>query len=529
MVVDTINASLTIGADEFFVINAKVVHSDYKSSNYAEIKCYPDATVEIPTDITELRGRSATLTCDTTLSEKRNTLRQDDAAGDPSIEPDNLLFSGNVARIYRAGDGSIDVVLFDPGQALFESFSGREEDEVSSISRLRPGDEGFEQVSSSESSIQNAKISLVQPSGEDGGGSSETVLIRAKDVVERVLTLIGVSDKEITLSEGGTPFTVNGEEFVGAYNRELYFENTEWKAYDLLKEVERRTESTFNFKKDGTFKFGVPEVRRHKLFFVTETTAGIKSPPYQSVKVIGTGVRSDTDSIDNPGVVSENRIVKKRALKPSVNGSERIQEGQTKEPVYTYKSSDLVTDSQVESTADKIIGEIKDQQKGGEITVIGYPEITLNDTLVLTEEFGGEAYTATKITHRIDSSDGFTTKINVSAPIIPDRLRGLLPVSDERRGRAEAGQTPSLGLDNNEETGDVVDQVVGRYDDLEEEFEQSAEDDDSPVGSRGSDDVPLDEVVSKGITRVSEAIDILRTPSSPSPLAEPDTEETSQE
>jgi hypothetical protein len=66
MVVDSIDASLTIGADEFFVINTKVVHSDYKNSNYAEIKCYPSPSVEIPTDITEFRGRSATLTCDTT-------------------------------------------------------------------------------------------------------------------------------------------------------------------------------------------------------------------------------------------------------------------------------------------------------------------------------------------------------------------------------------------------------------------------------------------------------------------------------
>jgi len=516
MVVDSIDASLTIGADEFFVINTKVVHSDYKNSNYAEIKCYPSPSVEIPTDITEFRGRSATLTCDTTLSEKRNLLRQQDAAGDTSIEPDNLLFSGNVARIYRAGDGSIDVVLFDPGQSLFESFSGREEDEVSSISRLRPGDEGFEQVSSSESSIQNGEISLVQPSGEDGGGSSETVLIKAKDVVTKVLNDIGVADREITLAEGGTTFTVNGQEFTGAYNRELYFENTEWNAHELLKEVERRTESTFNFKKDGTFKFGVPEIRRHKLFFVTETTAGIKSPPYQSVKVIGTGIRSDSDNIDNPGVVSENKIVKKRALKPSVNGSERIEEGQTKEPVYTYKSADLVTDTQVESTADQIINEIKSQQKGGEITVIGYPEITLNDTLIVPEEFGGEAYTATKITHRINSSDGFTTKINVTAPIIPDRLGGLLPVSDERRGRAAAGQSTSLGLDENEEAGNIVDQTVGRYNELEEEFEQSAEEDDTPVGRRGPDDAPLEEVVSEGITSVSEAIKALRGTITPS-------------
>ena len=515
MVTDTINAELIIGERLFFVINAKVVHSNYKSSNYAEIKCYPKPDVELPEDVTTLRGKTASITVDTTLSEKRNVIRENDPDGDPRIEVDNRLFEGNVARIYNAGDGSIDVVLFDPGQSLFESFSAQSSNASGTNSEQ------------TQSSIQNAKITLPSPQSEDVD-NDQRIEIKAKEAVELVLEKIGITERTIELTDGGKEFTVNGETFVGAYNRNLSFDKAEWNAHNLLVEIENRTESTFLFEKDGTFKFGTPNIKRHKLFFVTETTAGIKSPPYQSVKVVGTGILSDSADIENPAVITEDKIVKKFALEDDsvadggptdfeqdqlasqrVGGvtesteSDGIVSGITKEPVYTYKSADLVTDAQVQSAARSIIRKIKEQQKGGEITVIGYPEITLNDSIIMPEEFGGEAYAATKITHRINSSDGFITKINVTAPLIDDGLGQSVDIGEETDdiptssiSRLRPGDEP---VEENESLG------------LVEFPEDAVSDDNLPVGKRSEDDVPLGEFIEQRFTRIAEVMRFIDT------------------
>jgi len=125
--------------------------------------------------------------------------------------------------------------------------------------------------------------------------------------------------------------------------------------------------------------------------------------------------------------------------------------------VYTYKSADLVTDQQVESVANKLINKIGEQQKTGEITMVGFPEVTLDDVLVMPDSdpqpMGGEDYAVTKITHRINNGDGFITKVQVSAPFVetlfydePQDYGSFKPTTIlEQRGG-----TP-LGLQNTEQ------------------------------------------------------------------------------
>ena len=475
MFADELEPELLIDGQEWNLISAKVVHSQTEKPNYAEIKCVPSPELDesdIPDYLPELRSAPASLSCKTDLSQARARIAEENGS---EFETDSLLFDGYVARIYPVGDKSVDVVLFDPGQSLFEKSTGTSEDEEEEDSNAVGGGgtasgprqssgTSSESTQKDQTSIQNAVIDLTnsqftrQVEQENAEGKITEIL--AYYAVKYILDELGITDRDISgiIKKEGTEYTVGEETYTGGYNIPLQFADPTGTAVELLDKVANETESTYWFDKRGTFNFGPPQISEYNVRYITDSTAGITTPPYQSVKVIGTGVASEEGYTATNQIV-ENPIVKKVALEDvdQSAGGYSTREGALRDPVYTYKSADLVTDQQVESVANKLINKIGEQQKTGEITMVGFPEVTLDDVLVMpdseSQPMGGEDYAVTKITHRINNGDGFITKVQVSAPFVetlfydePQDYGSLKPTTIlEQRGG-----TP-LGLQNTEQ------------------------------------------------------------------------------
>jgi len=436
---DRLETDFTIDGVQWEVIDAKVVHSQTEKPNYAEVKAVvaedvPDG--EIPETITNLRGSTSSLSIETELSEKRKEIAEE--AGN-EFEVDPLLFSGRVARIYPNGDKSVDVVLFDPGQSLFEQSSGSSSD------------------SSDKTSVQNTIINLAESqfSSFESRRTETVTEIRALDAVQYITDELGITDRDLTglRREVGTEYTVDGETRLGGKNILLKFKNPKATASEILEQIANETESTYWFDKEGTFNFGPPDIKTFDVRYITDTTAGITTPPYQSVEVIGTGVASE-GGFTATNVIPEENIIKRIAIKSfdQSEGGYELEQNALKAPVYRYKSADLVTDAQVASTAQKLIEKIGEQQKTGEITMVGFPELTLDDIIRVPDSdqqpMGGEDYAVTKITHRINSSDGFTTKVKVSAPFVGTKVQTPSP---------EYGQfKPTTLLEKREVDGEEV-------------------------------------------------------------------------
>ena len=490
MFADELKPELIIDGQEWNLISAKVVHSQTEQPNYAEIKCVPSLDIgadALPESLPSLRGSSAQLSCKTDLSEARANIAEENGA---EFETDSLLFGGRVARIYPVGDKSVDVVLFDPGQSLFEQSSGEspEEDDEQTDDNTPGGggtatgprqedttiSEDEESSSSSQgadqTSIQNKVIDLTESQFtrevEQEEAEGKVTEILAYYAVKYILDELGITDRDISgiIKREGTEYTVGEETYKGGYNVPLQFPEPTGTAAELLDKVATLTDSTYWFDKEGTFIFGPPDISEYKLRYITDTTAGITTPPYQSVKVIGTGVASE-QGFAATSQIAENPIIKRANLSPiSQSGESSSDEGSAiqtdpsvlREPTYTYKSADLVTDQQVQSAVNNIATKIYEQQKTGEITIVGFPEVTLDDVLIMpdtdTQPMGGEDYAVTKITHRINNGDGFTTKIEVTAPFVNSGLYSAPTDYGEFKPTTileRKGGTP-LGLQNQE-------------------------------------------------------------------------------
>jgi len=310
MFADELEPELLIDGQEWNLISAKVVHSQTEKPNYAEIKCVPSPELDesdIPDYLPELRSAPASLSCKTDLSQARARIAEENGS---EFETDSLLFDGYVARIYPVGDKSVDVVLFDPGQSLFEKSTGTSEDEEEEDSNAVGGGgtasgprqssgTSSESTQKDQTSIQNAVIDLTnsqftrQVEQENAEGKITEIL--AYYAVKYILDELGITDRDISgiIKKEGTEYTVGEETYTGGYNIPLQFADPTGTAVELLDKVANETESTYWFDKRGTFNFGPPQISEYNVRYITDSTAGITTPPYQSVKVIGTGVASE--------------------------------------------------------------------------------------------------------------------------------------------------------------------------------------------------------------------------------------------
>jgi hypothetical protein len=301
----------------------------------------------------------------------------------------------------------------------------------------------------------------------------------------RTLGLDPDSDNvNIRLSDEGTNFGVEDYPTMGI-NTDLLFEDNEIKLVDLFEKIRKETKSEWWFEKDGTFNFGaLPPQQQHNLRFITDTTAGLNTPPYRSVKVIGSGIAS-SDGKSAAQLRSDEKIIRKREIRKPTQ--EEIEENEIYgsdtnkikprppedynnllEPVFTYKNLELTTIDQVENAADSIANDLAEQTKKGKITTTGFPEVTPLDTVRMPQAedesklnyserqpMGGAEYNVRKVVHKLNDSDGFKTVIHVSG------------LTDKSRTDFEEVEEPDddsqPDANDNNESGDIWDAIAQSF------------------------------------------------------------------
>jgi len=451
---DNVEVTLFIGGDatdrlEWNVIDMTVEHTQSTSPNYCKGVISPqtdlDYIIERGTgrssilddgDTVKYIGEPVELYADNDLISERDT----------DAEEDSLLFRGNVANIAPTGESVFSVVFFDPSQEPF-SWEGERGSSGSLLSQTVDFDAlGIDIITEEQIETDNP-YSYSKP-------------LDVSEIIERVITNpangLGLNERN------GIVNIINDEDDFGSYkNLSSYdpleteyvielvtaqnndatlgrdsliiFDATETTFKELFDKAKRYTNAEYWFDKYGAFHFGVPSPVKHDLQYITETSAGLTTPPYQSVRVVSSGNIS-TDRFnynaaplivgDDDQVTVEARIGKK-SVSPTEDEELYIVFGETQPPIFEYKDYQISTVAQALQTAESLLRDMAKQQADGEITVVGFPEVEIFDGVVMPsspeQPMGGATYGVYKVTHYLNNSEGFLTKINVAAPTSIER------------------------------------------------------------------------------------------------------------
>jgi len=471
--------------------------------------------VEPRTGSTTIWGQPAILTVKSRLvSEESNP------------DDEQVLMRGNVANVSITGEGLFSILLYDPSQQPFENIEGEEAGQTLSFINTTVD---FDQLnlstqtpnkSNPSASVEPARAStileeiLTDPTGigfrksrgvvniinsPDEFGSYEDDVDPAR--TQYVIELIDIRDAEDIDSEEPTSFVkrrsqelideglfATEEEAIAAAqteqsnldSRDAIITTLESGAtfYEVLQKLEKECLSEYWFDKDGIFHFGRPQSNKYQLDLITESDAGIETPPYRSVRVIGskpigrlgksynewTQVPQDSEKIQINATIGRvvNLDVEQEGAGEDIrNLPEKpvvINPDPLVPPVYEYIDYSLSTEGQLISTARKIIEELIKKNASGEITVVGLPEVELFDVVKLPNTrqrpFGGAEYAVTKVTHELSGQNGFTTRIGVAGrsdvmggvPISPDEIEtlggGVVLAETETESPTEANEQP---------------------------------------------------------------------------------------
>lgn len=399
---DNVDVTLTIDEDPWHVIDAKVELSRMSTPNYVDLLMVPDpnqTAPNLPNKINSLLGADFRLEADNQLISERDT----------DAEEDSLLFDGNLANISPTGERTYEGIAYDPAQQPFT-----------------PSEGGGGSIMNQYIDISIPGYSYADKMWESYGAgvSFEPQTFKASELIVRALDKMNIEDYEIELKKDGV--TVEGDEgsYTGGYDRKINITQSRVKISDLFARLREKTESEWWFDKEGTFHFGVPRPTKHELRFITDTDAGKTTPPYQSIRVIGSGSASQ-EGYSRTNMDIENKIIVEKNLALSGEGDPTIEDlsddEEPKEPVFEYRNLEVSTDEQAEATAKKVAEDLGEQQEDGTITVVGFPEVVPLDGVLMpnTEEqpMGGRGYNVYKVVHRLNNSDGFITKIHVAGVI----------------------------------------------------------------------------------------------------------------
>lgn len=341
---------------------------------------------------------------------------------------------------------SPDQIIIDVDNELMELRDGNEITRIftgviSNASRVEQGLFEFMAFWPGFNQIQNGSIIVQPPSpllenlGEsDGGGASLSSvsftnrLQKASDIAEQIGDFVtqdtgfGYSvnlfeegiDINGTLAGVDTRMNVDGEKvpLVTSGNDD-----------GLLERIIKSTNSVWDVDRYGEFSIGPPApdgtiptaVRAHKLRYITDTTAGKQSPAWQSIVVIGDGVVSQ-DGWGASAQINENPP-KFTSPITATGAAASVEEGVLAEPTFQYTNLEIDTAEEAEHVLGKLRDEIKKQRAGGTVTVVGHPEVWPGDAIELPDSrnqpFGLERFAISKVTHRLNNSDGFLTEIEV--------------------------------------------------------------------------------------------------------------------
>lgn len=360
-------------------------------------------------------------------------------------EEETLLFKGRLANISPIGNNLYEAIAYGPAQQNFN-------------------------IGEESGSILNKKIifsgttKVVFP-GEFADNPDEVegdppTDFTVNDLLNLVVEETGLGD----VAEGETVGDTDIEQF--GSDALLEFENAVVTVKAALNQAREITNSEWWFDKKGTFHFGdpTPDINNYRLELIKDTTAGMQSPPYQSVRVIGSGVASSDGWGSNSMEQDENNKIVKRVNIARPEGenpdkkpedSDEVEEGgevgsraekilvldpnELQDPTFKYINAEISTDRQAQNTAIKIGNELIKQQASGKVTVVGLPEVQIFDGIRMpntdSQPMGGRLYGVYKVVHKLNASDGFITEIEVAGPT-PDQIRefGFRDEDDEETG-----------------------------------------------------------------------------------------------
>lgn len=372
----------------------------------------------------EVDNEFVTVQSDQTTNKIRQT---SDSVSD--VDEDRLLFNGRLANISPIGTNLYEIIAYDPGQQAFNI--GAESGSIinqkldftgNSISFRDPEDEVDNNIT---------------------GDTSETAI----DIVESVVDAAGLSSRTKILTEDFKADTgsaaVPADQFIRVDFKKLVVPVKE-----ALNRVRELTNTEWWFGKNGVFYFGDPgndalgdsgsQVYETRL--ITDTSAGITTPPYQSVRVIGRGVASTEGWTGNASIQDENDalVVTANIAQPDAGGQQaetiiQLDPISLQEPTFKYINAEIATDKQAQNTALKIANELIKQQASGTVTVVGMAEVEPFDGILMpnteAQPMGGQLYDVYAVRHRLNASDGFVTEIEVAGP--NPRIRAEADVGEE--------------------------------------------------------------------------------------------------
>lgn len=223
---------------------------------------------------------------------------------------------------------------------------------------------------------------------------------------------------------------------VSAIDYNIGIEETGTKAAEVLDKLAKRANADWWFDEWNTLQFGLPDSELHEVYYVKNTTAADKLPPYRGVKVTGDNVVSlEGWSVAHiPGY--EPAIGRQGIFYNEDNGTWESRPGVTNDPVFTLKDKQIKTQRQAQQIAAKLADELFKQIKGGKVKIAGTRgderqdpanAIGALDVIEMPERMGGERYYVGRINHKIDSSNGYEVIIECEG-LVPQRY-GVEPIT----------------------------------------------------------------------------------------------------
>lgn len=291
-------------------------------------------------------------------------VKADDDAPEPEIEMnivvninDKRVFEGTVYESTYINDGSYEILAFDDTMKL-----------------------------------TNNKVTL--------SITNETPL---STVVEKVADAAGIGVTDT--------LTWHTDTDRGAIDHPITLEVTEEPCISVLDTLAELGRAVWWVNEYNLLQFGAPETDMHQTNFILEASAGLTTPPYLGIEVLGDRSVTEKGWSYNP-LTSLRPITVQRGIFNKGDGNGWfIADGELNTPVFRVTDQNIKTVEQARAVAETIARELLNQVKSGDAELVGNEQIQKNDVIQLPPSMGSATYYVGKITHILDNSKGFTTKI----------------------------------------------------------------------------------------------------------------------
>lgn len=225
----------------------------------------------------------------------------------------------------------------------------------------------------------------------------EFVGIGPEQVIAAVCEEAGV---EVEIEAGATPPRPGGLGFAQTASNAAPLQTSAsiegQSAAKVVRRAARWLEAVYFVDAEGTLQVTTtPEPEQHTADKLIEASAGKRTPPFRSVRVIG------SSPTDREGQEARHLLTRRPITATAGNGT----------PEYVYRDRDIRSPQQASNVANSLLKEFRKQRRGGYLVVLGDPDIRPLDTIRMPDRLGGEQYLASAVEHTLSARDGFETRI----------------------------------------------------------------------------------------------------------------------